>query len=212
MSVRTFLERLRKKEEEQEERGNMIMIAGLGNPTAQYRGTRHNMGFEVIDRLAKDAGISVETKKFKALCGTGVIGGQKVILVKPQTYMNLSGESLRQVMDYYQVDPSQMIVICDDINLAPGQLRIRKGGSAGGHNGLKNIIQHCGTQDFPRVRVGVGEKPAHMDLADYVLSHISGPDAQAVDEGLDDAAKAVRAILEDGIDSAMNIFNRKKKD
>ena len=188
----------------------MVIVAGLGNPTAQYRGTRHNMGFEVIDRLAGAGHISVETKKFKALTGTGVIGGQKVILVKPQTFMNLSGESLRLVCDFYHTAPEDMIVICDDINLAPGQLRIRKGGSAGGHNGLKNIIQQCGTQDFPRIRVGVGEKPAAMDLADYVLSHITGQDKQEIDEGLDQAAKAVQMILSDGIDAAMNQFNRKK--
>ena len=190
----------------------MILIAGLGNPTARYKGTRHNMGFEVIDRLARDAGIAVETKKFKALCGTGAIAGHKVILVKPQTFMNLSGESLRQVMDFYRIAPEEMIVICDDINLPPGQLRIRKNGSAGGHNGLKNIILHCGSQDFPRVRVGVGEKPQEMDLADYVLSHISDADKKAVEEGLDDAAAAVKLMLAENIEAAMNLYNRKKRD
>ena len=188
----------------------MVIIAGLGNPTAQYRGTRHNMGFEVIDRLASANHISVETRKFKALVGTGVIAGVKVILVKPQTFMNLSGESLRLVMDFYNVAPEDMIVICDDINLAPGQLRIRKNGSAGGHNGLKNIILHCGSQEFPRIRVGVGEKPAAMDLADYVLSRIQPPDRAAIDEGLDNAARAAESVLSEGIEAAMNVYNRKK--
>ena len=137
----------------------MYIIAGLGNPTAQYRGTRHNVGFEVIDYLADKYNIDVTTKKFKGLIGTGAIEGQKVALVKPQTFMNLSGECIQEVMNYYKTDISDLIVVYDDINLEPGQLRVRGKGSAGGHNGMKNIILHCNSQDFPRVRVGIGAKP-----------------------------------------------------
>ena len=152
----------------------MYIIAGLGNPTAQYRGTRHNVGFEVIDYLADKYNIDVTTKKFKGLIGTGAIEGQKVVLVKPQTFMNLSGECIQEVMNYYKTDISDLIVVYDDINLEPGQLRVRGKGSAGGHNGMKNIILHCNSQDFPRVRVGIGAKPPKMDLADFVLSHFQG--------------------------------------
>ena len=147
----------------------MYIIAGLGNPTKQYEGTRHNVGFDVIDRIADEYNISVETRKGKALTGTGIIAGRKVLLAKPQTYMNLSGESLRALTDFYKIDvETELLVIYDDISLEPGQIRIRKKGSAGGHNGIKNIIAHLGTQEFPRIRIGVGEKPARMDLADYV--------------------------------------------
>ena len=138
----------------------MYIIAGLGNPGSKYEKTRHNMGFRVIDLLAEKYHIDMNTKKHKAICGTGVIEGVKVLLVKPQTFMNLSGESIREAVDFYKVDPeTEFLVIYDDISLAPGHLRIRKKGSAGGHNGIKNIILHLGTQVFPRVRVGVGEKP-----------------------------------------------------
>ena len=131
----------------------MKFIIGLGNPTAQYVGTRHNIGFDVITRLADDHRISVTEKKHKALCGKGIIGGEKVILIKPQTYMNLSGESVRDVLDFYKAGPEDIIVCYDDVSLAPGQLRVREKGSAGGHNGIKNIIAHLGTEEFARVRV-----------------------------------------------------------
>ena len=152
----------------------MFIIAGLGNPGKDYKNTRHNIGFDVIDVIAQKHNISVIEKKHKAIIGKGVIDGYKVILVKPQTYMNLSGESLREIIDYYKVDPTEeLIVISDDISLNPGNIRIRKKGSAGGHNGLKSIIQHLGTQKFARVRVGVGAKPKGWDLADHVLSRFS---------------------------------------
>ena len=151
----------------------MFIIVGLGNPSKEYEGTRHNAGFEVIDRIADKYNISVDTKKHRALIGKGIIGGQKVILAKPQTFMNLSGESVRSLLDYYKVDEEQeFIVIYDDISLDNGQIRIRAKGSAGGHNGIKNIIAHLGGQVFPRVKVGVGEKPSKYDLADYVLGHL----------------------------------------
>ena len=159
----------------------MFIIAGLGNPTLQYEGTRHNVGFDVIDMLADRYNISVDGRKGRALIGKGMIGGQKVLLVKPQTYMNLSGESVRSLLDYYKVDEEQeLLVIYDDISLGVGQIRIRAKGSAGGHNGIKNIIAHLGGQVFPRIKVGVGEKPPKWDLADYVLGHFSKEEQEQI--------------------------------
>lgn len=185
----------------------MYIIAGLGNPGLKYENTRHNVGFITIDMLADKYNISITEKAHKALIGKGVIEGQRVILVKPQTYMNLSGESIRSVMDFYKVDPSEFIVIYDDISLEPGALRVRKKGSAGGHNGIKNIIQHLGTQEFPRVRIGVGEKPPFMDLADYVLSRFPKEEQPLMAQAFQDGADAVTAMLTDGVDAAMNRFN-----
>ena len=148
----------------------MFVIVGLGNPTNEYAGTRHNVGFDVIDTLADKYNISVTERKSRAFCGKGIIAGQKVLLVKPQTYMNLSGESVRGIVDYFKIDTeAELLVIYDDISLDVGQLRIRKKGSAGGHNGIKNIIQHLGSNVFLRIKVGVGEKPKEYDLVDYVL-------------------------------------------
>ena len=162
----------------------MFIIAGLGNPTREYEGTRHNVGFDVIDRLAARYNIDVDVKKHRALIGKGMIAGQKVILAKPQTYMNLSGESIRSILDYYKVDPeTELIVIYDDISLDVGKLRIRAKGSAGGHNGIKNIIAHVGGSVFPRIKVGVGEKPPKYDLADYVLGHFSKAEQELMEEG-----------------------------
>ena len=191
----------------------MFIIAGLGNADRQYEGTRHNVGFDVIDRLADKYNIAVDVKKHRALLGKGVIEGQKVILAKPQTYMNLSGESIRSLVDYYKIDGEhELLVIYDDINLGVGQLRIREKGSAGGHNGIKNIIAHLGTQVFPRIRVGVGEKPSRYDLADYVLGHFSRAEKELMDEGYDHAVKAVGMILSGRIGDAMSEYNRKKKE
>lgn len=191
----------------------MFIIAGLGNPDRQYEGTRHNVGFDVIDRLADKYNIAVDVKKHRALLGKGVIEGQKVILAKPQTYMNLSGESIHSLVDYYKIDGEhELLVIYDDINLGVGQLRIREKGSAGGHNGIKNIIAHLGTQVFPRIRVGVGEKPSRYDLADYVLGHFSKAEKALMDEGYDHAVKAVGMILSGRIGDAMSEYNRKKKE
>ena len=188
----------------------MYIIAGLGNPTKQYEDTRHNVGFDVIDRIADEYNISVETRKGKALTGTGIIAGRKVLLAKPQTYMNLSGGPVREMANYFKIDPeTEMIVIYDDIDLDPGQLRIRKKGSAGGHNGIKNIIQELGTQKFVRIKVGVGAKPQGWDLADYVLGRFGSEDRKLVDEAQDRACKAVELILSDGPDAAMNEFNKK---
>ncbi len=190
----------------------MFIIAGLGNPTSQYEGTRHNAGFDVIDALADKYNISVDGKKNRAYIGKGIIEGQKVILAKPQTYMNLSGESIRGLIDYFKIDEEQeLIVIYDDISLPPGQIRIRKKGSAGGHNGMKNIISHLGTDVFPRVKVGVGEKPKNYDLADYVLSRFSKEEEQEMAEGYGKSVQAVEKILDGEMEAAMNEYNRKVK-
>ena len=189
----------------------MFLIVGLGNPTKQYEKTRHNIGFDVMDALAEKYNISISENKHKALCGKGVIEGMKVVLAKPQTYMNLSGESVAELINYYKLDPeSELIVIFDDISLEPGNIRIRKKGSAGGHNGIKDIIRRLGTEKFIRIRVGVGAKPKDWDLADFVLGHFSDSDRKLVDEGIRDAAEAVELILSEGVDAAMNKYNRKK--
>ena len=191
----------------------MYAVFGLGNPDKEYDKTRHNIGFDVIDELASQMGVEVKTKRHKALCGIGNIGGEKVILVKPQTYMNLSGESVRELVDFYKIDPEEeLLVIFDDISLAPGNIRIRKKGSAGGHNGIKNIIAMTGTENFKRIKVGVGEKPAGWDLADHVLGRMSEEDRAAFEEAVKESVKAVEMILEDEIDQAMNDFNRKKRE
>ena len=189
----------------------MYIIVGLGNPDRQYLGTRHNMGFSVIDALAEQYHIKVDTKKHKGLMGSGVIEGHKVVLVKPLTYMNLSGECVREVVDFYKVSPEELLVIYDDISLPPGQLRLRAKGSAGGHNGIKNIILHLGTDTFPRIKVGVGEKPAKMDLKDYVLGHFHGEDRIAAQEGITDACAATAFFLEHGMEQTMTRFNVKKQ-
>lgn len=192
-------------------RKHMVIIAGLGNPTKEYEHTRHNVGFDTIDCIADQYGISINEKKHRALVGKGMIEGQKVILLKPQTFMNLSGESIRAAVDFYKVDEKEeLIVIYDDISLPPGQLRIRKKGSAGGHNGIKNIIAHLGHDTFMRIKVGVGEKPAGYDLADYVLGHFSKEDRAIMDDAFKEAAEAVKMMITDGPDAAMNAFNKKK--
>ena len=185
----------------------MYIIIGLGNPENKYVGTRHNMGFDVVDRRAYQHNITMDTVKHKALLGKGVIGGQKVLLAKPLTYMNLSGESVRALVDFYKVTPADIIVVYDDIALDLGRIRVREKGSAGGHNGMKNIILHLGTQEFVRVRVGVGEKPPRMDLADYVLSRYKAEEMPLVREGVVAAADAIELILEQGAPAAMNRFN-----
>ncbi len=188
----------------------MYIIAGLGNPGRQYEGTRHNVGFSVIDILADKYGIALDFEKHKAICGKGVIEGEKVILVKPLTFMNLSGESLQEVIHYYKVDPeNDLIVISDDIDLDVGRIRVRPKGSAGGHNGLKNIIAHLGTDGFARVKVGVGSKPKGWDLADWVLGHFSDEDEKLVQESKKNAALAVVDIMQEGCEKAMNHFNKK---
>lgn len=188
----------------------MYIIVGLGNFAKEYVNTRHNIGFDVIDKLAEQENIAMLEKKHKAVIGKGVVAGQKCILAKPVTFMNLSGESVRELIDYYKVDETtELIVISDDISLAVGQLRVRKKGSAGGHNGLKNIIAHLGHDSFIRIKVGVGEKPKGWDLADYVLGHFPAQERKLMDEAALRAADAIRTIITQGADAAMNEFNRK---
>lgn len=189
----------------------MYIIVGLGNPSAEYRNTRHNAGFDVIELMAGKYSVTTDYVKHKAICGKGIIEGNKVILAMPQTYMNLSGESVRQLVDYYKIDvSSELIVVYDDIYLEPGQLRIRKSGSAGGHNGMKNIIQHLGTEKFIRIRVGVGEKPKEYDLVKFVLGHFSAEERKQMEEGYKNATDALVTIMNDGVESAMNKYNAKK--
>ena len=191
----------------------MFVIVGLGNPSREYKGTRHNAGFEVIDRISEKYNISVNIKKHRALIGKGMIQGKKVILAKPQTFMNLSGESVRSLVNFYQVDVTrELVVVYDDVSLGTGQLRIRAKGSAGGHNGIKNIISQIGGQVFPRIKVGVGEKPPKMELADYVLGHFSKAEQQLMEEGYEMAVCSEETIMEGRIEAAMNEYNRKKKE
>ena len=189
----------------------MYLIVGLGNPGREYHKTRHNVGFETLDRLIDKYHIDGPQSKCKAMLGKGYIGPEKVIVAKPMTYMNLSGEAVRAIVDYYKIDPeTELVVISDDIDLEPGFLRIRKSGSAGGHNGLKSIISHLGTEQFTRIRIGVGAKKAGWDLADHVLGHFSEEDRIIIEETLKKAADAAACIVTDGVDIAMNRYNTKK--
>lgn len=190
----------------------MRIIIGLGNPTEKYQATRHNIGWDAITRISDDYRIPLNQKKHKAIYGTGYIEGEKVILVRPLTYMNLSGESVRELVDFYKVDSEDIIIIYDDVSLDVGQLRIRKKGSAGGHNGIKSIISHLGTDVFPRIKVGVGEKPKGWDLADYVLSRFTEEENVAIREALGEISDACRIIIANGMDAAMNQYNKKKLD
>ena len=189
----------------------MKIIFGLGNYGREYAGTRHNMGFDTVTRLSDTLGIRLDTKRFKGLCGFGFIGSEKVVLVQPQTYMNLSGECVHAVLDFFKLTNKDIIVVYDDVSLEPGQLRLRKKGSAGGHNGIKSVIAHLGTDEFDRVKIGVGAKPEGWDLADYVLGRFPKDEEPLIREAICEAAKACEAIICDGMDSAMNVYNRKKE-
>lgn len=190
----------------------MFLIVGLGNPGSRYDGTRHNMGFDTVDLLADRHRISSGGVRMKAMHGKGIIGGERVIMIKPMTYMNNSGEAVRAYVDYYKLDPeSELVVIYDDVDQEPGRMRIRKKGSAGGHNGMKDIIRHLGTDRFARVRIGVGHKPPGWDLADHVLSRFSAEDRKLVDEVIRNAADAVELIVAGDITEAMNRFNSSGK-
>lgn len=190
----------------------MKIIVGLGNPGREYVNSRHNIGFMLVDYIADKHNIDIGDNKFKAKIGKGVIDGEKVIFAKPQTYMNLSGESVRALVDYFKVDEERdLIVIYDDISMDVGRLRIRKKGSAGGHNGIKNIIAHLGDNIFPRIKVGIGEKPKGWDLADYVLGHFSSDEQQILKERAEDVHEAVKMMIRGELDEAMNAFNGKKE-
>lgn len=188
----------------------MVIIAGLGNPGSKYEKTRHNCGFEVIDMLAERFQIDVSTRRFKALTGIGQIRGNKVLLMKPQTFMNLSGEAIQPACAFYKADPkTSLIVISDDVNLPPGQLRIRGKGSAGGHNGMKSIITCLGTEEFIRIRVGVGMEPPGFDLADFVLGRFSHAQKSLMTDAFERASCAVEDLLTQKLDIVMNQYNRK---
>lgn len=184
------------------------IVAGLGNPGGEYEGSRHNMGFDVVDELADRLDIPVQRLKYKALTNTCSISGEKVLLMKPITYMNLSGEAVGEAAAFYKVPADHVLVVSDEVALAPGRIRLRKAGSAGGHNGLKNIIAHLGTDQFPRIRVGVGEKPhPDYDMADWVLGKPKGDDRTAIDQAIKHAADAVECLIREGADKAMTKYN-----
>ena len=188
----------------------MYIIAGLGNPEKKYENTKHIVGFIVVDRISEKYGIPVVTKRFRSLIGSGIIDGEKVLLVKPQTYMNLSGEAIRAVLDYYGESPENLVVICDDVYLDVGVIRIRPKGSAGGHNGLKNIILHLKTEDFKRIRIGVGKQPEGMDLIRFVLSNFTAGEKKLLQNVYEDAACAAVSIFTDGTEKTMNQYNGKR--
>ena len=186
-------------------------IVGLGNPGRQYEETKHNVGFKVIDKLAEKYDIKVDKFKNKAFVGDGTIRNKRVLLVKPQTYMNLSGESVREIVNFYKIPQERFVVIFDDTSLPCGSVRIREKGSHGGHNGIRNIIDQMGTDQFYRIKVGIGEKPSGWDLADYVLGKFNEDDLPAMDEGMDKAVKGVELMLSRGIAEAANRVNQKPK-
>ena len=184
------------------------LIVGLGNMGAQYEGTRHNVGFDVVDRLADSLDIPVQRLKFKALTNTASLGGEQVLLMKPVTYMNLSGEAVAPAAAFYKIPPERILVLSDEVSLPPGKLRVRPGGSAGGHNGLKNIIAHLHTDQFPRVRLGVGSKPhPDYDMADWVLGKPQGEDRQLIDDAVNRAVLALECYIKEGPDRARGKFN-----
>ena len=188
----------------------MYYIVGLGNPGLKYENTRHNAGFITIDYLARKYDIDVRKIKFKSLIGQGVISGQKIMLVKPQTYMNNSGEALREIFNYFDFDHDKLIVIYDDIDIDFGSIRIRKKGSAGTHNGMKSIIYNLNFVDFPRIKVSVGKKPEYMDLANFVLSGFSKEEAKIIEDEVILAGDAIKMIIEEGIEKSMSIYNSKR--
>ena len=196
----------------QESKGQeFFCIVGLGNPGRQYEETKHNVGFHVIDKLAKKYDIEVNKFKNKAFVGDGTIKGKRVLLVKPQTYMNLSGESVREIVNFYKIPQERFVVIFDDTSLPCGSVRIRDNGSHGGHNGIRNIIDQMGTDEFNRIKVGIGEKPSGWDLADYVLAKFNPDDLPMMEQGMDKAVQGVELMLSRGIKEAANRVNQKAK-
>ena len=184
----------------------MKLIVGLGNPGKEYAGTRHNCGFMVIDRLASKLNVDVDQNKFKGLYAKVTYHGEDIILLKPQTYMNLSGESVNAMMNFFKIDKEDLLVIYDDLDMPVGKLRLRKTGSAGGHNGIKNIIAHLNSQDFKRIRVGI-DRHKYMNVADYVLSRFSKVESEAIEQGIENAANAVLDYLDNDFNHAMNYYN-----
>jgi PTH1 family peptidyl-tRNA hydrolase len=189
-----------------------FLIAGLGNPGREYRENRHNIGFMLVDRLSQALSISVGKVQNKALTGSGKYAGQKVILVKPQTYMNLSGQSISSLARFYKVPPVQILVAHDDLDLTLGTLRLRPGGGSGGQKGIASTIEQMGTADFPRLRIGIDRPPGQMDAAAYVLQNFTAKEREFVDAALDRAVKAVQLFIERGLDAAMNLYNGAPKE
>ena len=184
------------------------LLVGLGNPGDKYEGTRHNVGFAAIDQLAEELNVPVQKLKHRALTQSVELGGARVLLMKPITYMNLSGEAVGEAARFYKVPADHVLVISDDVSLPVGKLRVRRGGSAGGHNGLKSIIQHLGTDQFPRVKIGVGQKPhPDYDMADWVLGKFAGEDLKTISQAIERAGKAAECCIAHGPDQAMNQFN-----
>ncbi len=184
----------------------MRIVVGIGNPGRRYRGTRHNLGFRVVDRLAEQHGIAVSRQRFDALVGDGRLGEERVLLVKPQTYVNLSGSAVAPLLRWHRCPPDDLVVACDDINLPLGRLRVRAGGGSGGHNGLKSIVQCLGTEGFPRLRVGIGRGQG-VDPTTHVLGRFASEEADAARDAVDRAAEAVRCIVHQGVQEAMNVYN-----
>ena len=185
----------------------MYLIVGLGNPEEEYNNTRHNMGFHTINKLAKQYDIEITKRKFKGLYGSGIIEGEKVILLKPQTFMNLSGESIKEIIQFYKIEIEQLIVIYDDIDIEPGVIKVRKTGGPGTHNGMKSVVHELNTQNFKRIRVGIGMPKEKENLIEYVIGAIPDEDKEKLDKGTDLAKEAVIEIIKSGIDMAMNQFN-----
>ena len=188
----------------------MFLIAGLGNPGTEYAATRHNIGFDMVTYLGDQYHIPLRSRENKAIVGKGIIGGQKVMLAQPQTFMNLSGESIRALLDYYKTDREKLIIIYDDISLPVGQVRVRPKGSAGGHNGIKNIIQHLGTEEFARIRIGVGAKPEGGDLVKHVLGRFSREEDGMIRDVCARAEEALLTLMNEDVAAAMNQVNGKK--
>ncbi len=185
----------------------MYLIVGLGNPENEYAHTRHNMGFDTINQIAKNNNIQITKNKFKGLCKNTIIQNQKVILLKPQTYMNLSGESVKEVAEFYNLKPEEIIVIYDDIDIEKGHIKIRKKGGAGSHNGMKSVVEELQSTDFARIRVGIGQPEFKSDMINYVIGKVPQEEQEILQQGVEKAAKAVEEILKNGIDIAMNKFN-----
>ena len=185
----------------------MYLIVGLGNPEVEYGKTRHNMGFNTINKIATKYNIDVNNTKFQGLNGTGIIEGQKVVLLKPQTYMNLSGECVKQFVDFYKIQKEEILVIYDDMDIEPGKIKIRKKGGPGGHNGMKSIIKMLGTEELSRIRVGIGRPEHNGDEINYVIGAIPEEEIPKLNEGVENAKEAVIEVLKNGIDSAMNKLN-----
>lgn len=185
----------------------MFLIVGLGNPEEEHSNTRHNMGFDTINKLANEYNIKINKNKFKGLCGSGIIENEKVILLKPQTYMNLSGESIKEAMAFYKIKSENIIVIYDDIDIEPGIIKIRKKGGPGGHNGMKSVISEIDTQNFPRIRIGIGKPENKGQLIEYVIGKMPQTDKDILEKATILGKEAILEIIKNGVDIAMNKFN-----